>query len=286
MHLKRLLPAILAALCFPVSSAETGMPIRFDFSRPTPEGFPCTNGSILCRTANGAAQSAPGVLEVSKNRDCLIDDSEPLHFKDTLTVSVWLYQPEFTGDYQTLLFKGSRKGAPQIDFMLCLYDSFPEFKYLDERGLWHGILRAGKTLQGGRISVPFTGLRPLPVRKWTMLTAVFNAGRIVLYVDGKKYFENSSERSVLCSSRHPLRIGRGERIGGETAYLFRGFLDNLLLCGQALSPEEVGRLYESEKTIVERNEVKEAVRNSDYDPLFRKKLPAVDALERSKELFG
>ena len=281
MHLNRLLTAISAAICFSVFAADPGPVLLFDFSKTTPEGFSSENGAILCRTENAAPQSVPGVLEVNKKRNYFIEDSEQLHFKDTLTVSVWLCQPEFTGDYQTLLFKGSRKGTPQIDFMLSLYDSFPEFKYLDERGLWRGILRRGETLTDGRISVPLKELHPLPVRKWTLLTAVFDKGRITLYVNGEKYFESSWKQAGFCPSRHPLKIGRGERIGGETAYHFRGLLDNLLICERPLSPAEIERLYESEKNIVERNEVKESVRNSGYDPFFRKKLPSVAQYEKT-----
>jgi hypothetical protein len=143
-------------------------------------------------------------------------------------------------------------------------------------------MRYGKMLRGGKNSKLLKDLSRLPVKKWFMLTAVYNSGITELYVNGEKYFASTRGTPSLLNTQYPVKIGIGEARGGGKAYGFKGGIDNLRIYNRALSSKDVKELYMSEKqTLSQDYKYKYSSKTSDFDPDFKRKLGIVKKYEKT-----
>lgn len=200
-----------------------------------------------------------------------------------LTLAAWVAPSERPQGYQSILYRGKRQGTSlqQIHFYLSLFDGRPEFKFKDEQGVWHGIMRNADVFSvPGAAPVPLADVPAVPTARWSHVAASFDHGRVVLYLDGEPILAGTTSTDHLVPNGHPLRIGEAQADGGARTYLFRGLIDAVRIHGRALSPEEIATLYARERATHPAEPLTiERPLPEGYDPEFRTKLPLVAAWE-------
>ena len=91
---------------------------------------------------------------------------------------------------------------------------------------------------------------PVPRRQWSFLTATFDAGKgmMAIYLNGEKIASKAVRASKVSTASVPLLIGRHNqpaRDGRTLLNMYCGLMDDLAIYGEALSPEEVRKLFKS-----------------------------------------
>ena len=91
---------------------------------------------------------------------------------------------------------------------------------------------------------------PVPRRQWSFLTTTFDAaqGMLSLFLNGEKIATKAIAAGAVAPASEPLRIGRHNQpaVDGRTLLnMFCGLMDDLAIYNEALSPEEVRKLYKS-----------------------------------------
>lgn len=114
---------------------------------------------IACQ-ASGPQQVQHGGMLASQFTRLSVPELDLSDVADELTVAAWIAPARQPQSYETILYKGRRQGPDdqQIHFFFSLFDGRPEFKFMDERGVWKGILQ-----NAGKITI--TVLGPCPWRK-------------------------------------------------------------------------------------------------------------------------
>jgi hypothetical protein len=255
-----------------------------DFEKQVDDGFVCLATGTACRV-EGQVMTQQGPLHAVSFNNVLARDLPALKGAEQLTLSVWVAPQTPLRSYQTLLYKGQRKGAAlqQIHFSLCLFDGKPEFKFKDENGAWQGIMRNGEqfTIPGQ----PSTSLAEVPsvaLRRWSHVAATFDRGRIVLFLNGKPILSGDCPVGRLVPNAHPLRIAEAESLAGHRAYLCPGLIDDVRIHNHALKAEEIAAMYQRDRTEHPTGLLDiQPLHPPGYDPEFKTKLPLVAAFERN-----
>jgi len=253
-----------------------------DFAEPGEDTFACRATGELCRVTGGV-HTQHGAAVVSQFGSLSVPGFTGADALESLTLSAWIAPSAHPGSYQTLLYKGLRRGAAQqeIQFMLSLWEGRPEFKFKDAEGRWQGIMRNGEqfTIPGGEP----VGVGDVPVvaaKRWSHVAATFDRGLVCLYLDGEKVLSATAPVEHLTVNQQPLTIGEAHADGGGRAYLFHGLMDDVRIYRRALSEEDLRGLYALERADKSRDAL-DIVRPlpEGYDPEFGTKLPLVAAYE-------
>ena len=284
-----LLCVVLAAHGDPAWTQETHLPAQdcalwLDFEKAEGNQFACRATGAVCEVP-GQALTQQGALHVTPFNTVQVPELPALRGKEQLTLSVWVAPQEPLSSYQTLLYKGKRKGPAiqQIHFSLCLCDGRPELKFKDEAGAWKGILRNGPLfVVPGHKPVPVTEVPSVAYRQWSHVAATFDRGRIVIHLNGQPILAGDCPVQRLVPNDYPLRIGEAESETGHRAYLCPGLIDDVRIFNRALAAEEIATLYQQDRP--NHPEGRLTFRPLDppgYDPQFKTKLPLVTAYEQS-----
>lgn len=232
----------------------------------------------------GAPRMQDGAVLVSQFSTLSIPEIDLGDVVDEITLSAWIAPAQQPRSYETIIYKGRRQGPEdqQIHFFLSLFDGRPEFKYMDERGAWKGIMRNADVFPiAGAQPVPLAQVPAVQAHRWNHVAATFNRGRVSLYLNGEETLSGVTDTPRLVPNDHPLRIGEAHAQSGPRAFIFTGLISDMRLYDRALPAEELRRLYEHERA----GKPEEALTIArplpeGYDPEFRTKLPLVEAYER------
>ncbi len=215
----------------------------------------------------------------------VLDDKGVAWNPEALTVAAWVMPRGGDGNYRQIAFKSRRTDVPsRVAFKFGFVRMVPEFGFLDASGRWGGILKnAENLLVPGKKTVPLSQCEQLRPDRWNFVAAVFDRGKVSLYLDGKLVSEGDTGVEKLLFGGEPLRIGHGEDAGGAAAYPLDGLLDRVGFYASALSAAQIGRLYREGRGRYPEGEVKLASARDawrkEYDPEFKNKLALVKAYE-------
>jgi len=255
-----------------------------DFEKVVDDGFVCTATGTACRVS-GQVLTQQGALHATPFNNVLALDLPTLKGIEQLTLSVWVAPQTALRSYQTLLYKGKRKGPAlqQIHFSLCLFEGKPEFKFKDENGGWKGIMRnAEQFTVPGHPVIPLAKVPSAAFRRWSHVAATFDRGRIVLFLNGRPILSGDCPVRRLVPNAHPLRIAEAESSTGHRAYLCPGLIDDVRIHNHALTAEEIAAMYQRDRAKRPMGPLDiQPLQPSGYDPEFKTKLPLVAAYERN-----
>ena len=264
--------------------SEKDCVLWLDFEKAVDNQFACKSSAAMCQVS-GQAFTQQGALHATPFNTVLVPELPALRGMDQLTLSVWVAPQNPLQSYQTLLYKGKRKGPAiqQIHFSLCLCDGRPEFKFKDEKGAWKGVLRNGPSfIVPGQAAVPLSEVPSVAHRRWSHVAATFDSGRIVIYLNGQAILAGDCPSQRLVPNDYPLRIGEAESESGHRAYLCPGLIDDVRIYNRALTGQEIATLFSQERA--EHPEGRLAfrpIKPPGYDPQFKTKLPTVAAYEKN-----
>jgi concanavalin A-like lectin/glucanase superfamily protein/glycosyl hydrolase family 42 (putative beta-galactosidase) len=280
---------VLLALAGEVGSADEAaspkddLALWLDFEKVVDDQFVCVATGAACRTS-GQPMTQQGALQAASFNEVFVPEVAGFVGDRQLTVSVWVAPQKPPQSYQTLLYKGKRKGPTlqQIHFSLCLCDGRPEFKFKDEAGAWKGILRNGPLFfVPGQSPIPVTEVPSVACREWSHVAATFDSGRIRIYLNGSPILSGDCPVQKLVPNDHPLRIAEGESETGHRAYLCPGLIDDVRIHNRALTADQIASLYDRDRAQRPAGQI--TIRPfypPGYDPEFKTKLPLVAAYEK------
>ena len=255
-----------------------------DFEKAVENGFVCSATGTACRVS-GQGFTQQGALHATPFYTVSVPELPALEGTSRLTLSVWVAPQTPLRSYQTLLYKGDRKGSvpEQIHFSLCLCEGRPEFKFKDETGAWKGILRNGpQFIVAGRAPIPMAEVPSVAHREWSHVAATFDHGRIVLFLNGKPILSGDCPVRRLVPNAHPLRIAEAQSATGHRAYLCPGLIDDVRIHNRALTAEEIAAMYGQDRAKRPTGPLEiRPIQPPGYDPEFKTKLPLVAAYEKS-----
>jgi len=259
-----------------------GLILWLDFSRPQEGGFICSATGTVCEVTNSPSTQYDAAL-VSQFATIRVPDLAADAAVAELTLSAWVAPSKPPSSYQTILYKGKRQGSAtqQIHFFLSLFDGRPEFKFKDEAGKWHGIMRNGErfSVPGGEAPI-VSDVPAVNAQRWNHVAATFDRGQISLYLNGAEILSGRTTTDRLVTNRHALLIGEAQALSGPRSYLFDGLIDEVRIYQQALSEAEVRALYAYERAAKPTGALSiDMPLPEGYDPGFEKKLPLVAAYE-------
>ncbi len=267
-----------------VASPEEGLVLWLDFEKIVDDQFACAATGEACRVS-GQPLTQQGALQAAPFNEVFVPEVAGLDGDRQLTLSVWVAPEKPPRSYQTLLYKGNRKGATvqQIHFSLCLCDGRPEFKFKDEAGAWKGILRNGpQFFIPGQAPIPVADVPSVVCREWSHVAATFDSGRITIYLNGNPILSGDCPVQRLVANDHPLRIAEGESDTGHRAYLCPGLIDEVRVHNRALTAAQIATMVEHDRVKHPAGEVAIGPFNPPgYDPEFKTKLPLVAAYEEN-----
>lgn len=255
-----------------------------DFEKVVDDGFVCAATGTACRVS-GQVLTQQGALHATPFNNVLALDVSALKGSEQLTLSVWVAPQTPLRSYQTLLYRGKRKGPAlqQIHFFLCLFDGRPEFKFKDEKGAWKGIMRNAEHFTiPGQPAIPLAKVPSVDFRRWSHVAATFDRGRIVLFLNGKPILSGDCLVRHLVPNAHPLRIAEAESSTGHRAYLCPGLIDDVRIHNHALTAEEIAAMCQRDRARHPTGPLDiQPLQPPGYDPEFKTKLPLVAAYERN-----
>ena len=272
-----------AATCSAAPAAED-CALWLDFDKVVDNGFVCRPSRAACRV-NGPATVIDGAFFASGFHTGVVDEVPSLVGTDELTLTAWVAPAKAPRSYQTILYKGLRKGPAlqQIHFHLCLCEGRPEFKYKDAKGAWQGMMRnADRFLVPGHAPVPLAKVPRIATKRWSHVAATFNRGHVVLFLNGEAMLEADCPVKQLVPNAHPMLIAGAQSSAGHQAYMFPGLIDDVRIYNRALSVDELAALYQQERPSKPEKPLSiRAPLPIGYDPEFKTKLPLVAAYERN-----
>ena len=255
-----------------------------DFENVINDHFTCRTTAAACHVI-GQPLTQQGALLATPFNEVFVPELANLKGDQQLTVSAWVAPQKAPQSYQTLLYKGKRKGPAiqQIHFFLSLCDGRPEFKFKDETGAWKGILRNGpQFVIPGASPIPLADVPAVKAREWSHVAATFDSGRIVIYLNGSPILSGDCPAKRLVPNDHSLRIAEGQSETGHRAYLCPGLIDDVRIDNSALTAQQIAVMYEGDRSRHPTGQI--AIHPLDppgYDPEFKTKLPLVADYEKS-----
>ncbi|OGV32911.1 MAG: hypothetical protein A2020_01815 [Lentisphaerae bacterium GWF2_45_14] len=252
--------AVAGALCLAVGllslgeeKGNDGLVFHFDFKDSAgKKELTDKTGNVKCISKNRDFVIQQDALRLASCAEIYIPSENLPEIKDELTISAWILKKS-TPEYAPILFKGTHPGP--IQFLFTLSWRYPGFCYKlpNQYYRWNGISINGlggsssryddeKLMIPGAQYVESSGY-------WKNLTAVFNRGKVELYIDGKLVAKRISEKSEsLQPDKSPIWIG-AEKVADEKENYMSAdmLLNDLRMYKRALSPGEVKSLYETEE---------------------------------------
>ena len=107
-------------------------------------------------------------------------------------------------------------------------------------------LRAHVAVESGRAAVNPWGVATHD-GEWHHLACTWDGSSLVMYLDGEEVARDDSQSGDVVHSDRPLYLGRGDN-GYASSYPMNGGIDDVRVYSRALSPEEVGSLFEGTVT--------------------------------------
>lgn len=274
---------LTTGLCAQEDPFGQGRRLWLPFNQLAGDKFVDPATGMACQVA-GAQQVQDGGVLASQFTRLSVPDVDLGDVADELTVAAWIAPARQPQSYETILYKGRRQGPDdqRIHFFLSLFDGRPEFKFMDERGVWKGILHnAGEFTITGARPVPLAEVPAVQAGRWNHVAATFNRGRVSLHLNGKETLSGPAGTKRLVPNADPLLIGQGQTQSGQRAMIFTGLVSQVRLYGRALPAEELRRLYEHERAGKPAGSLAIARPLPEgYDPEFKTKLPLVADYER------
>jgi|GEM_PF-6796410 len=158
-----------------------------------------------------------------------VSDDESLDITDKITIELWVY-PEYTGDYQTLIHKGSSSNILGNE----------EFSYNVRRSPTNYIGFSLNIVGSGWNSV---GGTQIPDKRWSYIVCTYNGSVMKVYKNGVLVGSKDASGSIV-SSDYNLKIGDTGNAGDP----FNGTIDEVRIYNKSLSAEEVKQRYLSTRT--------------------------------------
>lgn len=220
-------------------AASTVFAVQFNFEQMDGQTFVDSRTGVRAPVATESlgpfvAQGSLGfgLWFTGNNREVVtIPHGPELDATESLTLRVWVWPARF-GDHQGIVWKGDRTRKPQqAQYKVSVRpEGRVEFGAMGPRGDWSQV----------------TSERPIPLQRWTLITASFHQGAADLFFDktrvatGSLLVENSrGEKSPLAKlpgNDRPVEIGRFPQRSGHSHYSFCGGLDELEISCQASGP--------------------------------------------------
>ena len=257
--------------------------LHLDFNEIADSGFVCRASGLRCRV-DGRALVQQGALRSTPYQTVSVPDIPSLTGREQLTLSAWVAPVKTPQSYETILYRGKRRGPAiqQVHFSLCLFSGRPELKFKDESGKWQGIMRNGDAfIVPGQKPVPLSQVPRVRPRRWSHVAATFDRGEVVLFLNGEAILSAQCPVDHLVPSSEPLMIGEAQSLAGPRAYYFPGLIDDVRVHNRALSRDEIARMYRDDRQRRPERELRIApIMPPGYDPGFRTKLPLVEAYKQ------
>jgi len=148
-----------------------------------------------------------------------VSNSESLKFtnKDEITIAVWVYLKNLTGDHQFIVSKGVAPGY-------WLY-------WKNDENLWRSLITDGTNY------LYASYYDPNPLNKWVQLVGVYSNNTMMLYVNSEKKDEDTKTLADFTLTEN-LLIGKNP----YDTYYFNGIIE-VRIYNIALSPEAIKRLF-------------------------------------------
>lgn len=263
-------PAPVAAT--PAAQRADGLLAAFDFSKSQAYAIFDKAGNGLLR-ASGRVETVEGpwgqALRCARAGVVLEDGPSCEQAAECLSVEAWIRADDLEG-YRAVLFKGLRSVDLQaVHFHFGLFDGKPELKYMDEAGVWSGLLRGGDY--------------PLPAVKpgvWSHVAATFDRGQVRLYLDGREIAARKDRMSRLIPNGFALSVGQGQDQAGRTAFGFSGLIDAMKVSARAMTPAEVAASYEAGRRQHAQPAAPDEKPQPEPEPDLSRKLKIVERYER------
>lgn len=247
--IKKLLPFFLALFIHVNSTAQLnltkGLVAYFPFNGNTNDESGNKNNPVFSKVSfvadrKGNAQSA-GAFN-GQNQYVKVKNNPSLNFNRAFSISVWV----MVNDFYEGLCHGNRiimKGATDYkngNYFLTYDDNY----YTNGNNCYTDIVdKRHQTFYGPNTSNLFSK-EYVPVKKWQLLTLVYDGKTIKLFIDCNLY---SSGNCTDCSfiNDDDLYIGRMEN--PKFPYWFNGCLDELRIYNRALNADEIAVLCEKKE---------------------------------------
>ena len=122
--------------------AEPGCVLRLDFEGDAAKRLVCRETGVR-GVAAGQVTIEKGAFRASPFGSLTFPKLTGLDGREQLSVSAWIAPAKAPSSYETIVYKGKRDAdrVQQIHFFVSLCEGRPEFKFKNEKGDWHGILR-------------------------------------------------------------------------------------------------------------------------------------------------
>ena len=156
-------------------------------------------------------------------------------------------------DGYTLMWKGSRNVQPNVaEYRLTVYFGSPSFTYFDENGKWQGIM-VGVTdrayIAGKGFKKPLSEMPKFSPGAWRLVTAVYDNGRVALYLDDKLLAETNGNPPPP-ENDFPAMVGISESPEGKPCWKMAGKIAFEKYEPRAMSSAEVAALFAREKSLL------------------------------------
>jgi len=257
--------------------------LHLDFDEIVDNGFVCRASGQRCRV-DGRALVQEGALRSTPYQRAFVSDTRALAIREELTLSAWVAPVKEPQSYETILYRGKRRGpaVQQIHFSLCLFSGRPEMKFKDESGKWQGVMRNGDIFAvPGHRPVPLSQVPRVRRRRWSHVAATFDRGKVVLFLNGNTILSAQCPADHLVPCAEPLMIGEAQSLAGPRAYHFPGLIDDVRVHRRALSRDEIARMYRDDRQRRPERELEIApIMPPGYDPGFKTKLPLGEAYKQ------
>ena len=186
------------------------------------------NGATLTADRNGVANSAYSFDGIDDYIE--VSDNKTLDITQSVTISVWLYKPNFKQRYEAIMTKEiNGTNTNNITY---------KFQLSENNELLH------YTSRGYLNKTKFSN------QQWHNFIGICTIDSIKLYLDGAlvEKSQNQFNFNNLTTNNLPINIGRLTyyepiSVGNERMY-FEGKLDDIAIYNRALSDQEIKQLYE------------------------------------------
>ncbi|OHB84338.1 MAG: hypothetical protein A2V98_19790 [Planctomycetes bacterium RBG_16_64_12] len=229
-EIERQLPDEATLAAQPPLRLPEGLVARWTFDEPGGNVIADASGGGWQGTLAGRTQTVPGIrggsLALGGLGYMTTDPKLSAITQESYTVSTWL---RTTASVMDILGSGVRSG----DFLLVVNQG-------PVRG-HHWTDSSGNVLDGKAV---------VNDGRWHHVAQVVDQTSLSIYVDG-----TLDVTAKLAGSKIPSAdpINLGTRTPGDTAYRFRGALDEVCLFGRAFGPEELKTLYEEGRALADAN---------------------------------
>src|SRR6185369_1017668 len=154
------------------------------------------------------------------------DYTPDLNPSGPFTVECWV-RPAWTSSNACPLSSQTYSGSSRAGYV---------FYQNNQSGVNQWEFRLGDA--NGYVSVAAGG--PVQTNTWQHLAGVYNGTNVVLYVNGTPVVSASLSRAFAANQSQGFRLGAG----GGGNYPFNGDLDEVAVCGRALTAAEIAQRYQ------------------------------------------